>query len=157
MIIRAIEKPFNIILEARVMLSERVKMLFSFLFFSFGCLSVNFLEHVNKPHLWFCGLVLGCYLLYDLKRKQQYYQSATSLKFASVSELEKALNMKVGNDELDTIKNLNQKNEIYLNVENVFFVFFSTSYFMVFVRVVLSIIDNHGVLKWITLICLIAF
>ncbi|MFP6060526.1 DUF3519 domain-containing protein, partial [Helicobacter pylori] len=114
MIIRAIEKPFDIILEARVMLSDRVKMLFSFLFFSFGCLRVNFLEHVNKSHLWFCGLVLGCYLLYDLKRKQQYYQSATSLKFDSVSELEKALNMKVDNDEWDTIKDLNQKNEIYL-------------------------------------------
>ncbi len=77
MIIRAIEKPFDLILEARVILSEKVKMLFSFLFFSFGCL---FLEHVNKPHLWFCGLVLGCYLLYDLKRKQEYYQSATSYK-----------------------------------------------------------------------------
>ncbi|MFP6296332.1 hypothetical protein ACLGEE_02640 [Helicobacter pylori] len=44
MIIRAIEKPFDIILEARVMLSERVKMLFSFLFFSFGCLSVNYFK-----------------------------------------------------------------------------------------------------------------
>ncbi|GAA8096493.1 hypothetical protein HpNP4_29850 [Helicobacter pylori] len=149
MIIRTIEELFDLILEAKVMLSERVKMLFVFLFFSFGCLSVNFLEHLNKPHLWFCSLVLGCYLLYDLKRRQQYYhyQSATSLKFASVSELEKALNMKVNNDEWDTIKDLNQKNEIYLNVENVFFVFFCTSYFMVFVRVVLSIIDNHGVLK----------
>ncbi len=86
-------------------------------------------------------------MLYDLKRKQEYYKSATSLKFASVSELEKALNMKVDNDEWNTIKDLNQKNEIYLNVENVFFVFFCTSYFMVFVRIVLSIIDNHGVLK----------
>ncbi len=44
MIIRAIEKPFDIILETRVMISERVKMLFSFLFFSFGCLSVNYLK-----------------------------------------------------------------------------------------------------------------
>ncbi len=102
MIIRAIDKPSNIILEARVMLGERVKMLFSFLFFSFGCLF--FVDCVNKPHLWFCGLVLGCYLLYDLKKKQEYCQSAISLKFASVSELEKALNMKLDNDEWDTIK-----------------------------------------------------
>ncbi len=55
MIIRTIEELFDLILEARVMLSERVKMLFVFLFFSFGCLSVNFLEHLNKPH--FCGFV----------------------------------------------------------------------------------------------------
>ncbi|WP_423785806.1 DUF3519 domain-containing protein [Helicobacter pylori] len=41
------------------MLSERVKMLFVFLFFSFGCLSVNFLEHLNKPH--FCGFVAGAF------------------------------------------------------------------------------------------------
>ncbi len=108
------------------------------------CLSVSF---TNKSHLWFCGLVLGCYLLYDLKRKQGYYKSATSLKFSSVSELEKALNMKVDNDEWDTIEKFNQKNVIYFNVENTFFVFFCISYFMVFVRVVLSIIDNHGVLK----------
>lgn len=68
-------------------------MLFSFLFFNMVfCLIVNFLEHVNKPHLWFCGLVLGCYLLYDLKRRQENYKSATSFEFASVSELEKALN-----------------------------------------------------------------
>ncbi len=139
MIIRAIEKPSDIILKARVILIERVKMLFLFLFFSFGCL---FLGHVYESHLWFLGLVLGCYLLYDLKKRQQHYQSATSLKFASVSELEKALDMKVDNDEWDTIKDLNQKNEIYLKVENVFFIFFCTSYFMLFV-----VIDNHGVLK----------
>ncbi|PUB97050.1 hypothetical protein C2S07_06765 [Helicobacter pylori] len=71
-------------------------MLFSFLFFSFGCL---FLVNSNESHLWFCWLVLGCHLLYYLKRKQEYYQSATSLRFASVSELEKALDMKVDNDE----------------------------------------------------------
>ncbi|MEJ8610744.1 DUF3519 domain-containing protein [Helicobacter pylori] len=34
-------------------------MLFVFLFFSFGCLSVNFLEHLNKPH--FCGFVAGAF------------------------------------------------------------------------------------------------
>ncbi|WP_374154435.1 hypothetical protein [Helicobacter pylori] len=55
--------------------------------------------------------------------------------------------MKVDDDEWDTIKDLNQKNEIYSDVENVFFIFFCISYFMVFVRIVLSIIDNHGVLK----------
>ncbi|EQD95440.1 hypothetical protein L933_03675 [Helicobacter pylori PZ5056] len=40
-------------------------MFFSFLFLSFGCLSVNFLEHVNKPHLCFWFLVVGCYLVYE--------------------------------------------------------------------------------------------
>ncbi|MFP6113203.1 hypothetical protein ACLF91_07620, partial [Helicobacter pylori] len=45
MIIRAIEKPFDIILEARVMLSER--MLFSFLFF----LMVNRESNENNPVL----------------------------------------------------------------------------------------------------------
>ncbi|WRB41987.1 hypothetical protein KVM33_00950 [Helicobacter pylori] len=144
MIIRAIEKPFDMILEARNMLFKRIKTLLLFFGLNMVCLSVSF---TNKPHLWFCGLVLGCYLLYDLKRKQGYYKSATSLKFSSVSELEKALNMKVDNDEWDTIEKLNQKNVIYFNVENTFFVFFCISYFMVFVRVVLSIIDNHGVLK----------
>ncbi|GAA7433805.1 hypothetical protein Yangon179_14270 [Helicobacter pylori] len=59
MIIRTIEELFDLILEARVMLSEMVKMLFVFLFFSFGCLSVNFLEHLNKPH--FCGFVAGAF------------------------------------------------------------------------------------------------
>ncbi|WP_162964842.1 RipA family octameric membrane protein [Helicobacter pylori] len=130
MIIRDIEKPSDIILEARFILSERFKMFFSFLFFNMvGCLIVNFLDLVNKPYLWFCGLFLGCYLLYYFKSEQEYYQSATSLKFASVSELEKALNMKVDNDEWDTIKDLNQKNEIYLNVENVFFCFFLLNLF----------------------------
>ncbi len=47
MIIRAIEKPSDIILEARVMLSERVKMLFSFLFF----LMVNREPNENSPVL----------------------------------------------------------------------------------------------------------
>ncbi|MFB1302574.1 hypothetical protein [Helicobacter pylori] len=69
------------------------------------------------------------------------------MKFASVIELEKALNMKVDEDEWDTIKDLHRKNENLLGVENGFFAFFCISYFMLFVRIVLSIIDNHGVLK----------
>ncbi|EJB74501.1 hypothetical protein HPHPA16_1113 [Helicobacter pylori Hp A-16] len=77
------------------------------------CLSVSF---TNKPHLWFCGLVLGCYLLYHLKRKQEYYKSAKILKFDSVSELEKDLNMEVTNDEWDTIKKLNEKLKMFSNV-----------------------------------------
>ncbi len=102
-------KPFDIILEVRIMLSERFKMLFSFLFLNVGCLSVNFIEHVNKPHLWFCGL-------YDLKRKQEYYKSVKSLKFDSVSELEKDLNMEVTNDEWENIKKLNEKLKMFSNV-----------------------------------------
>ncbi|GAA8551780.1 hypothetical protein HpHA38_11490 [Helicobacter pylori] len=137
-------KPFDTILEARRILDKRIKMLLLFSGLNMVCLGVSF---TDKPHLWFCGLVLGCYLLYDLKRKQEYYKSAKSLKFDSVSELEKDLNMEVTNDEWDTIKDLNQKNVIYFNVENTFFIFFCIIYFMVFVRIVLSIIDNHGVLK----------
>ncbi|GAA8569317.1 hypothetical protein HpDR60_19610 [Helicobacter pylori] len=133
-------KPFDVILEVRIMLSERFKMLFSFLFLNVGCLSVNFIEHVNKPHLWFCGL-------YDLKRKQEYYKSVKSLKFDSVSELEKDLNMKVTNDEWDTIKKLNEKLKMFFNVENAFYVFLLTSYLIVGMRVTLSLINNHGVLK----------
>ncbi|ERM21719.1 hypothetical protein H500_01065, partial [Helicobacter pylori CG-IMSS-2012] len=91
----------------------RIKTLLLFFGLNMFCLSVNF---ANKPHLWFCTLVLGCYLLYDLKRKQEYYQSATSLKFSSVSELEKDLNMKVTNDEWDTIKKLNEKLKMFFNV-----------------------------------------
>ncbi|WQY79080.1 hypothetical protein E5L51_02375 [Helicobacter pylori] len=93
-------------------------MFFSFLFFNtVGCLIVNFLDLVNKPHWWFCGLVLGCYLLYDLKiRQEHYYKSVSSLKFASVIELEKDLNMGVTNDEWDTIKKLNEKLKIFFNV-----------------------------------------
>ncbi|WQX30101.1 hypothetical protein E5P62_05520 [Helicobacter pylori] len=70
-------------------------MFFSFLFFNaVCCLIVNFLFCINKPYLWFCGLFLGCYLLYDLKiRQEHYYKSVSSLKFASVIELEKALNI----------------------------------------------------------------
>ncbi len=59
-------KPIDIIIEARSILDERTKRFFSFLFLNFGCLGMNALD---KPHLWFSFLVVGCYLLYDLKRK----------------------------------------------------------------------------------------
>ncbi len=149
MIIRDIEKPLDIILEARYILSERFKMFFSFLFFNaVGCLIVNFLDHVNNPYLCFCGLVLGCYLLYDLKiRQEHYYKSAKSLKFDSVSELEKDLNMEVTNDEWENIKNINEKLKMFFNVENVSIIFLLVSYLIVGMRVTLSLIDNHGVLK----------
>ncbi len=146
MIIRDIEKPADIILETRDILSERFKMIFSFLFFNtVGCLIVNFLDHANNPYLWFCGLVLGCYLLYEWQKKD--FQSAKSLKFASVSELEKALNMEVTSDEWENIKKLNQKNEIYFNIENASIIFLLVSYLIVGMCVTLSLIDNHGVLK----------
>ncbi len=139
MIIRDIEKPLDIILEARYILSERFKMFFSFLFFNaVGCLIVNFLDHVNNPYLCFCGVVLGCYLLYEWQKKKDF-QSAKSLKFDSVSELEKDLNMEVTNDEWENIKDVYRKNENLLGVENGFFAFFCMIYFMVFVRIVLSI------------------
>ncbi|GAA8287494.1 hypothetical protein KVK10_05455 [Helicobacter pylori] len=137
-------KPFDIILEARNMLNKRIKTLLLFFGFNMVCLSVSF---TNKPHLWFCGLVLGCYLLYDLKRKQEYYQSTKSLKFDSVSELEKDLNMEVTNDEYETIKKLNEKLKMFFNVENVSIIFLSVSYLIVGMRVTISLIDNHGVLK----------
>ncbi|GAA8335923.1 hypothetical protein HpNP141_09370 [Helicobacter pylori] len=137
-------KPFDIILEARNMLNKRIKTLLLFFGLNMVCLSVSF---TNKPHLWFCGLVLGCYLLYDLKRKQEYYQSTKSLKFDSVSELEKDLNMEVTNDEYETIKKLNEKLKMFFNVENVSIIFLSVSYLIVGMRVTISLIDNHGVLK----------
>ncbi|WQZ56559.1 hypothetical protein KVM69_02325 [Helicobacter pylori] len=137
-------KPFDIILEARRILENRIKTLLLFSGLNMVCLSMSF---TDKPHLCFWFLVVGCYLVYEWQKKQKDFQSVKSLKFDSVSELEKALNMKVDNDEWDTIKDLNQKNVIYFNVENTFFIFFCISYFMVFVRIVLSLIDNHGVLK----------
>nr|WP_243877909.1 hypothetical protein [Helicobacter pylori] len=91
--------------------------------------------------------MVGCYLVYEWQKKQKDFQSAKILKFDSVIELEKALNMKVDEDEWDTIKDLHRKNENLLGVENGFFAFFCMSYFIVFVCIVLSIIDNHGVLK----------
>ncbi|MCQ2866230.1 hypothetical protein JT176_04190 [Helicobacter pylori] len=108
------------------------------------CLSVSL---TNKPHLCFWFLVVGCYLVYKWQKKQKDFQSAKSLKFDSVSELEKDLNMKVTNDEWDTIKKLNEKLKIFFNVENAFYVFLLVSYLIVGMRVTLSLIDNQGVLK----------
>ncbi|WQX94932.1 hypothetical protein KVK99_04180 [Helicobacter pylori] len=137
-------KPFDIILEARRILDKRIKTLLLFLGLNMVCLSVSF---TNKPHLCFWFLVVGCYLLYDLKRKQKDFQSAKSLKFDSVSELEKDLKMEVTNDEWDTIKKLNEKLKMFFNIENAFYVFLLVSYLIVGMRVTLSLIDNHGVLK----------
>ncbi|MGL2897913.1 RipA family octameric membrane protein [Helicobacter pylori] len=131
-------KPFDIILEARRILDKRIKMLLLFFGLNMVCLSVSF---TNKPHLCFWFLVLGCYLVYE------WFQSAKSLKFDSVSELEKDLNMKVDNDEWDTIKNLNENLKMFFNVENAIYVFLLVSYLIVGMRVTLSLIDNHGVLK----------
>lgn len=55
--------------------------------------------------------------------------------------------MKVTNDEWDTIKKLNEKLKIFFNVENALYVFLLVSYLIVGMRVTLSLIDNHGVLK----------
>ncbi|PUD25327.1 hypothetical protein E5P63_05255 [Helicobacter pylori] len=144
MIIRAIEKPFDIILEARNMLFKRIKTLLLFFGLNMVCLSLSF---TNKPHLYFWFLVVGCYLVYEWQKKQKDFQSAKSLKFDSVSELEKDLNMKVTNDEWDTIKKLNKNLKMFFNVENVSIIFLLVSYLIVGMRVTLSLIDNHGVLK----------
>ncbi len=144
MIIRAIEKPFDIILEARNMLFKRIKTLLLFFGLNMVCLSLSF---TNKPHLYFWFLVVGCYLVYEWQKKQKDFQSAKSLKFDSVSELEKDLNMKVTNDEWDTIKKLNENLKMFFNVENVYIIFLLVSYLIVGMRVTLSLIDNHGVLK----------
>ncbi len=144
MIIRAIEKPFDIILEARNMLFKRIKTLLLFFGLNMVCLSLSF---TNKPHLYFWFLVVGCYLVYECQKKQKDFQSAKSLKFDSVSELEKDLNMKVTNDEWDTIKKLNENLKMFFNVKNVSIIFLLVSYLIVGMRVTLSLIDNHGVLK----------
>ncbi len=136
--------PFDIILEARITLDKRIKTLLIFFGLNMVCLSVSF---TNKPHLWFWFLVVGCYLIYEWQKKQKDFQSAKSLEFDSVSELEKDLNMGVTNDEWENIKKLNEKNKMFFNVENAFYVFLLVSYFMVGMRVTLSLIDNHGVLK----------
>ncbi|WRA77420.1 hypothetical protein FE344_05190 [Helicobacter pylori] len=128
-------KPFDIILEARNMFNKRIKTLLLFFGLNMVCLSVSF---TNNPYLCFCGVVLGCYLLYEWQKKKDF-QSAKSLKFDSVSELEKDLNMEVTNDEWENIKDIYRKNENLLGVENGFFAFFCMIYFMVFVRIVLSI------------------
>ncbi|WP_121090729.1 RipA family octameric membrane protein [Helicobacter pylori] len=137
-------KPFDIILEARIMLDKRIKTLLIFFGLNMVCLGVSF---TNKPHLWFWFLVVGCYLIYEWQKKQKDFQSAKSLKFDSVSELEKDLNMGVTNDEWENIKKLNEKLKMFFNVENVSFIFLLVSYLIVGMRVTLSIIDNHGVLK----------
>ncbi|EKE85429.1 hypothetical protein OUI_0583 [Helicobacter pylori R036d] len=108
------------------------------------CLSVSF---TNKPHLWFWFLVVGCYLVYEWQKKQKNFQSVKSLKFDSVSELENDLKMEVTNDEWENIKKLNKNLKIFFNVENVSFIFLLVGYLIVGMRVTLSLIDNHGVLK----------
>ncbi|EJB42206.1 hypothetical protein HPHPA4_0693 [Helicobacter pylori Hp A-4] len=137
-------KPFDIILEARRILDKRIKTLLLFFGLNMVCLSVSF---TDKPHLCFWFLVVGCFLVYEWQKKQKDFQSAKSLKFDSVSELEKDLNMEVTNDEWDTIKKLNEKLKMFFNVENAFYVFLLTSYLIVGMRVTFSLIDNHGVLK----------
>ncbi|MCQ2761986.1 RipA family octameric membrane protein [Helicobacter pylori] len=137
-------KPFDIILEARIMLLKRIKTLLLFFGLNMVCLSVSF---TNKPHLWFWFLVVGCYLVYEWQKKQKDFQSAKSLKFDSVSELEKDLKMEVTSDELENIKKLNENLKMFFNVENVSIIFLLVSYLIVGMRVTLSLIDNHGVLK----------
>ncbi len=135
-------KLFDIILEARITLLKRIKTLLLFFGLNMVCLGMSF---TNKPHLWFWFLVVGCYLVCEWQRKD--FQSAKSLKFDSVSELEKDLNMEVTNDEWENIKKLNEKLKMFFNVENVSLIFFLVSYLIVGMRVTLSLIDNHGVLK----------
>ncbi|GAA8460865.1 RipA family octameric membrane protein [Helicobacter pylori] len=137
-------KPFDIILEARITLDKRIKTLLLFFGFNMVCLGMSF---TNKPHLWFWFLVVGCYLVYEWQNKQKDFQSTKSLKFDSVSELEKDLKMEVTNDEWENIKKLNEKLKMFFNVENVSLIFFLVSYLIVGMRVTLSLIDNHGVLK----------
>ncbi|MDU9799149.1 hypothetical protein RGC54_06360 [Helicobacter pylori] len=137
-------KPFDIILEARIMLLKRIKTLLLFFGLNMVCLSVSF---TNKPHLWFWFLVVGCYLVYEWQKKQKDFQSAKSLKFDSVSELEKDLKMEVTNDEWENIKKLNENLKMFFNVENVSIIFLLVSYLIVGMRVTLSLMDNHGVLK----------
>ncbi|MCQ2676077.1 hypothetical protein JT077_07690 [Helicobacter pylori] len=126
-------KPFDIILEARIMLLKRIKTLLLFFGLNMVCLSVSF---TNKPHLWFWFLVVGCYLVYEWQKKD--FQSAKSLKFDSVSELEKDLKMEVTNDEWENIKKLNENLKMFFNVENVSIIFLLVSYLIVGMRVTLS-------------------
>ncbi|MCH4601518.1 hypothetical protein KII70_02635 [Helicobacter pylori] len=128
-------KPFDIILEARIMLLKRIKTLLLFFGLNMVCLGVSF---TNKPYLWFWFLVVGCYLVYEWQKKQKDFQSAKSLKFDSVSELEKDLKMEVTNDEWENIKKLNEKLKMFFNVENVSIIFLLVSYLIVGMRVTLS-------------------
>ncbi|GAA8273349.1 hypothetical protein HpDR2_09980 [Helicobacter pylori] len=116
-------KPFDIILEARRILDKRIKTLLLFSGINMVCLSVSF---TNKPHLWFWFLVVGCFLVYEWQKKD--FQSAKSLRFDSVSELEKDLNMEVTNDEWDTIKKLNEKLKMFFNVCSLYFFISELSY-----------------------------
>ncbi|GAA8110209.1 hypothetical protein HpDR126_09570 [Helicobacter pylori] len=127
-----------IILEARRILDKRIKTLLLFFGLNMVCLSVSF---TNKPHWCFWFLVVGCYLVYEWQKKQKDFQKAKILKFASVSELEKDLNIKV------IIEKINEKLKMFFNVENVSIIFLLVSYLIVGMRVTLSVIDNHGVLK----------
>ncbi len=126
------------------MLLKRIKTLLLFFGLNMVCLSVSF---TNKPHLWFWFLVVGCYLVYEWQKKQKDFQSAKSLKFDSVSELEKDLKMEVTSDEWENIKKINENLKMFFNVENVSIIFLLVSYLIVGMRVALSLIDNHGVLK----------
>ncbi|WP_121105429.1 RipA family octameric membrane protein [Helicobacter pylori] len=130
--------------EAETIIDKRIKTLLLFFGLNMVCLSVSF---TNKPHLWFWFLVVGCYLVYEWQKKQKDFQKAKSLKFDSVSELEKDLNMGVSNDEWENIKNINEKLKMFFNIENVSLIFFLVSYLIVGMRVTLSLIDNHGALK----------
>ncbi|MCQ2857258.1 hypothetical protein JT087_03705 [Helicobacter pylori] len=130
--------------EAETIIDKRIKTLLLFFGLNMVCLSVSF---TNKPHLWFWFLVVGCYLVYAWQNKQKDFQKAKSLKFDSVSELEKDLNMGVTNDEWENIKNINEKLKMFFNVENVSLIFFLVGYLIVGMRVTLSLINNHGVLK----------
>ncbi|EMH24123.1 hypothetical protein [Helicobacter pylori] len=135
-------KPFDIILEARMILNKRIKTLLLFFGLNMVCLSVSF---THKPHLWLWFLVVGCYLVYKWQKKD--FQKAKILKFEHVSELEKDLNMKVTNDEWDTIKKLNENLKMFLNVEHAIYIFLLTSYLIVGMRIIFSLVNNHGVLK----------
>ncbi len=55
--------------------------------------------------------------------------------------------MEVTNDEWENIKKLNKRLKMFFNVENVSIIFLLVSYLIVGMRVTLSLIDNHGVLK----------
>ncbi|MGN8439473.1 RipA family octameric membrane protein [Helicobacter pylori] len=135
-------KPFDIILEARRILDKRIKTLLLFSGLNMACLSMSF---THKPHWCFWFLGVGCCLVYAWQKKD--FKKAKVLKFDSVSELEKDLNMEVTNDEWDTIKKLNENLKMFFNVENAIYVFLLVSYLIVAMHVTLSLINNHGVLK----------
>ncbi|GAA8552206.1 hypothetical protein HpDR6_28240 [Helicobacter pylori] len=118
-------KTSDIILEARRILENRIKTLLLFFGLNMVCLSVSF---TDKPHLCFWFLVVGCFLVHEWKKKQKDFQSVKSLKFDSVSELEKDLNMEVTNDEWENIKKLNEKLKMFFNVCFLYFFISELSY-----------------------------